>query len=102
MKISISEASKLFGLSTKTIRLAIKNKEIPFILVKDRYRLEFSDVLSWSQKSIRKKNIFNKHGLGQFAAQWQIPSKTTKTSSSGNIKKDPNGNFYIEKKRSND
>ncbi|PIZ99486.1 MAG: hypothetical protein COX77_01410 [Candidatus Komeilibacteria bacterium CG_4_10_14_0_2_um_filter_37_10] len=100
MKISISEASKLFGLSTKTIRLAIKNKELPYLLVRDRYRLEFTDVLLWTRKSVRKNNIFQRQGLGQYATDWQIPIKEqSKPVDKKIIQKDDSGNFYIDKKR---
>jgi len=80
IRLSISEAGKLFGLSTKTIRQAIKNREIKYIVVRGRYKVHFQSLLEWSQKSTRRKNSLVNHGLGQFVDKWKI--KNTKYSPS--------------------
>jgi len=72
IRISISEASRLFGVSTKTIRQAIKLQQITYIVVKSRYKLNFASLVEWSQKSTRRKNIFYGQGIGQYAEQWKI------------------------------
>jgi len=75
IRISISEASRLFGVSTKTIRQAIKLQEITYIVVKSRYKLNFASLVEWSQKSTRRKNIFYGQGIGQYAEQWKIKNR---------------------------
>lgn len=75
IRISISEASRLFGVSTKTIRQAIKLQEITYIVVKSRYKLNFASLVEWSQKSTRRKNIFYGQGIGQYAEKWKIKNR---------------------------
>lgn len=74
--LSISETARLFGLSEKTIRRAIKNNEILAITIKDRYKLQFNDVLNWSQKRPRLQTMRDSKGIGQF----MICKKTAKSS----------------------
>lgn len=75
VRISISEASRLFGVSTTTIRKALKNDEFKYIVVRGRYRLDFESLTQWSQKSTRRKNQFNNKGIGQFISKWKIHNK---------------------------
>ncbi len=75
IRISITQASHLFGVSGKTIRQAIKNQEIKYIVVRGRYKLNFSSVLEWSQKSTRRKNQFYTQGLGQYSDLWKIRNR---------------------------
>lgn len=75
IRLSISEASRLFGLSTKTIRQAIKKSEITYIISRGRYRLNFTSVLNWSQASTRRKNQFSNKGIGQYIDKWKITNK---------------------------
>lgn len=72
IRLTIGEAAKLFGLSTKTIRLAIKNNEIRYIVVRSRYKINFKSLLEWSQKSNRRKKRLEKIGFGQFVDKWKI------------------------------
>lgn len=72
IRISISEAARLFGVSTKTIRQAIYNDEIRYIIVRGRYKLNFKSVLAWSQRSTRRRNQLTTAGIGQFVTNWKI------------------------------
>ncbi len=72
IRISISEAARLFGVSTKTIRQAIYNDEIRYITVRGRYKLNFKSVLAWSQRSTRRRNQLTTGGIGQFVTSWKI------------------------------
>ena len=72
IRLTVSEAAKLFGLSTKTIRQALKNKELNYIVVRSRYKISFKSLLNWSQKSTRRKNNLNRLGVGQFVDHWKI------------------------------
>jgi len=72
IRISISEAARLFGVSTKTIRQAIYTDEIRYITVRGRYKLNFKSVLAWSQRSTRRRNQLTTGGIGQFVDAWKI------------------------------
>lgn len=75
IRLSVSEAAKLFGVSSKTIRQAIKAEELKYIVVKGRYKISFASLVEWSQKSTRRYNQLQKQGLGQFVDQWKIRNK---------------------------
>lgn len=75
IRISVSEASRLFGLSTKTIRQAIKDGAITYAVVRNRYKLNFASVLVWSQSSTRRRNNLDKAGLGQYVDKWRIHNR---------------------------
>ena len=75
IRISVSEAGRLFGVSTKTIRQAIKNNELLYIISRGRYKINFESLLIWSQKSTRRGNLLKKQGIGQYVEQWHIRAK---------------------------
>lgn len=75
IRVSVSEAAKLFGVSQKAIRQAIKAEEIRYIVVKGRYKINFSSLVEWSQLSTRRRNQFKKQGLGQYVDKWKITNK---------------------------
>ncbi len=72
VRLSVSEAAKLFGVSTRTIRRAIADGSVLYIVVQGRYKLSFDSLLSWSQRkpTIRKKR--DRDGIGQYVEQWKI------------------------------
>ena len=49
VRVSISEAARLFGVSSQTIRRAIKSGEITYIVVAGRYKLNFG----WSNSCLK-------------------------------------------------
>ncbi|MAG11570.1 MAG: hypothetical protein CMI52_02070 [Parcubacteria group bacterium] len=71
LPLSISETARLFGLSDKTIRRAIKSHELPVMIVKGRYRIQFKDVLAWSQERPRLSRARDTKGIGQFIVGWR-------------------------------
>jgi len=75
IRVSISEAGRLFGVDQKTIRRAIKNQELKYVVVQGRYKLNFESLLEWSQGRTTVKNKFNKQGLGQYVDKWKIKNK---------------------------
>ncbi len=75
IRLSISEAAKIFGIEGKTIRRAIKNNELHYIVVRGRYRLNFDNVLSWSQKRPTVKNKLAAKGIGQYVDKWKISNR---------------------------
>ena len=75
IRVSVSEAGQLFGVSSKTIRQAIKAKELRYIVVRGRYKINFNSLVEWSQKSTRRANQLKNQGLGQYVDQWKIQNK---------------------------
>lgn len=75
IRLSISEAAKLFGVEQKTIRRAIKKQEITYIVIRGRYKLDFQNLLKWSQKKTTIKNKLGKNGIGQYVDTWKINNK---------------------------
>lgn len=72
VRLSISEAARLFGVNPQTIRRAIKNKELTYIVVRNRYKLNFESVLKWSQSHTSARNKLMRQGIGQFVSEWNI------------------------------
>ena len=72
IRVSISEAARLFGVNTQTIRRAIKSGEVTYVVVAGRYKLNFESLLRWSQQKITVKNKSNRHGIGQYVDKWKI------------------------------
>lgn len=75
IRLSVSEAAKLFGLSAQTIRHAIKNQEIRYVVVRGRYRVAFESVLDWSQQQTTTRNKLVRKGIGQYVDRWKIRNK---------------------------
>lgn len=75
IRISIGEAARLFGLSQKTIRQAIKQGEITYVVVRGRYKLNFLSILKWSQASARRRHIMERDGLGAYVEKWKITNR---------------------------
>ncbi len=75
IRVSVSEAARLFGVSSKTIRQAIKEEELRYIVVSGRYKISFISLIEWSQKSTRRSNQFANKGLGQYVDKWKINNK---------------------------
>ena len=72
IRVSISEAARLFWVNTQTIRRAIKSGEITYVVVSGRYKLNFESLLRWSQRKVTVKNKSNRHGIGQYVDKWKI------------------------------
>lgn len=72
IRLSISEAAKLFGVSHITIRRAVQEGKISYVVVRGRYQLNFESVLKWSQESTRTRKKMEETGIGQYVEQWRI------------------------------
>jgi len=72
IRVSISEAAKLFGVNAQTIRRAIVAQEVTYIIVAGRYKLNFESLVKWSQKHTTLKNKLESKGIGQFVGHWKI------------------------------
>ena len=72
VRLSISEAAKLFGVNNQTVRRALADGEITYIVVAGRYKLNFESCVKWSQRKTTIRNKSEKRGIGQFVAKWKI------------------------------
>ncbi|MFA6215607.1 MAG: helix-turn-helix domain-containing protein [Patescibacteria group bacterium] len=75
IRLSVSEASRIFGVDQKTIRRAIKADELRYIVVCGRYKINFSSILEWSQGRTTTKNKLAAKGIGQYVDKWKIKNK---------------------------
>lgn len=75
IRLSVSEAAKIFGVSTKTIRRAIADGVVTYVVVQGRYKLNFESLLRWSQETSTIRNKRDHQGIGQFVDQWRIKNK---------------------------
>lgn len=72
IRLTVSEAAKMFGVSTRTIRRAIAKQEVGYIVVQGRYKLDFASLLKWSQSSTTVRKKRDAGGIGQFVEKWRI------------------------------
>lgn len=72
IRLSISEAAKLFGVTSQTIRRAIKSQEITYIIVGGRYKINFESLVKWSQIKTTVRNKSAQRGIGQYVDKWKI------------------------------
>lgn len=90
IRVSISEAARLFGVNPQTIRRAISNQEIAYVVVAGRYKLNFESLVKWSQRKTTVRNKSNQKGIGQYVGQWRI-SNTLYSPSPKLVKKEDEG-----------
>ena len=72
IRVSVSEAAKLFGVNSQTIRRAIAAQEVTYIIVGGRYKINFESLVKWSQRHTTIKNKLANRGIGQFIGNWKI------------------------------
>ena len=75
IRLSVTEAARLFGVETKTIRRAIKANQVKYIVVQGRYKINFTSLLEWSKGKTTTKNKLAQRGLGQYVDKWKIRNK---------------------------
>ncbi len=75
IRLNVSEAAKIFGISQKTVRRALNQGSLSYIVVRGRYKLSFKSLLEWSQKSITVNKKLSTKGIGQYVNQWKISNK---------------------------
>jgi len=75
IRLSVSEAAKLFGVSSQTVRRAIGDGLINYVVVQNRYKLSFESLVRWSQSSAHVRNKSEAKGIGQFVGTWKITNK---------------------------
>ena len=72
IRLSVSEAAKLFGVSALTVRRAIAAKEITYAVVGGRYKISFESLVKWSQRHTTVRNKTASRGIGQYVDKWRI------------------------------
>ncbi|MDO8499707.1 MAG: hypothetical protein Q7S66_03530 [bacterium] len=72
IRVSVSEGARLFGVNPLTIRRAIKDQEITYVVVSGRYKVNFESLVKWSQKHATIKHKLDSRGIGQFVDKWKI------------------------------
>jgi excisionase family DNA binding protein len=72
IRVSISEAARLFGVNPQTIRRAIQSQDITYVVVAGRYKINFESLVKWSQKKTTVRNKSEKYGIGQYVDKWKI------------------------------
>lgn len=75
IRLSVSEAARMFGVSQRTIRRAVTEGRITYVVVQGRYKLNFESVLKWSQETTTVRNKRDRQGIGQYVNQWKIKNK---------------------------
>ena len=75
IRLSVSEAARLFGISQRTVRRAIADERITYVVVQGRYKINFESLLRWSQETTTVRNKRDKKGVGQYVQQWRMKNK---------------------------
>jgi len=68
--VSVSEAAKLGGVQTKTIRRAIDAKLVNFKIISNRYLITLTSVILYLNTKTKLKNKLNECGIGQYIKDW--------------------------------
>jgi hypothetical protein len=68
--LSVSEAAKVGGVQSKTIRRAIKN-DLKFKVKGNRYFINLSSLVVYLHRNTKLQNKLNEHGLGQYIKEWK-------------------------------
>ena len=55
VRVSISEAARLFGVNPQTIRRALKNQEVTYVVVAGRYKINFESLVASLNARIRNE-----------------------------------------------
>jgi excisionase family DNA binding protein len=72
VRVSVSEAARLFGINPRTVRRAMSAGELRYIVVRGRYSILFESLVHWSQRQATVKNKRDQKGIGQWVDQWKI------------------------------
>jgi len=66
-----SESAKLAGVDSKTIRRAIKAKNIKYKVLGNRYAIRLQSVIDFAHHNTKLRNKFYTQGLGQYIAKFK-------------------------------
>ncbi len=68
---SVSEAAKIGGVKTKTIRRAIQLNSLKYKIIGNRYLIDFTSILAYLHSKTKLKNKFYQFGIGQYVDKWK-------------------------------
>jgi excisionase family DNA binding protein len=71
IRLSVSEAAKFLGVSTRTIRRAILSGTVEYIVVQERYKITLGSLLLWAKSTVTVKNKLQKVGFGKYVEKWK-------------------------------
>ena len=69
--LSVSEAAKIGGVQTKTIRRAIQYNKVKYKIISNRYLIDFPTLIAYLHTKTKLKNKLNQFGLGQYVDKWK-------------------------------
>ena len=69
--LSVSEAAKLGGVQTKTIRRAIKSNHLRYKVIGNRYLINLESLIAFSYSNRKLRNKLSEYGLGQYIEKWE-------------------------------
>jgi len=69
--LTISEAAKLGGIQTKTIRRGIQIKKIKYKIIGNRYYVDFASIIIYLYSKTKLKNKLKQFGIGQYIDKWR-------------------------------
>lgn len=69
--LSVSEASVVGGVQPKTVRRAIQSSAVKYKIVKDRYSIQFTSLITYLHSNKKLRNKLYEHGIGQYIVKWQ-------------------------------
>jgi excisionase family DNA binding protein len=68
---TISEAAKIGGVKTKTIRRAVQSRKIKYKIIGSRYFVEMGSLLVLLYENKKLLNKLNQYGIGQYVDKWK-------------------------------
>ncbi|MFH1255425.1 MAG: hypothetical protein V1667_03080 [bacterium] len=69
--LSVSEAAKIGGVQTKTIRRAIQFNHVKYKIIGNRYLIDLLSLINFLNTKTKLKNKLNQFGLGQYVDKWK-------------------------------
>jgi len=69
--LTVSEASKIMGANTKTVRRAVQDNLIKYKIIGERYFIEMRSLLVLIFSRTKLINKFYEIGLGQYVEKWR-------------------------------
>ena len=72
IRVTPSQAAQLFGVNERSIRRAINKGELRYIVVQGRYKINFEDLIKWSQHMPSREKKRDEDGIGQYVEKWKI------------------------------
>ncbi len=69
--LTVSEAAKLGGVTTKTIRRGIQAQILRYKIVSNRYFVDFASLIRFLYSRTKLRNKLNQQGIGQYVKKWE-------------------------------